>query len=213
MYPIFTYKVDAMRSLQLLVSRGEYLRYTSGIIPKAKLKSMIFKMEDRYRINATKQMRYRAKQRGEANSKIVLWQDGDDMHFWLMVTNGTGAVSDLEPLKDTTNKRTRIEITGYELIRVKKEKTTWTWRLSQDNYSTFEERIKIACRHKNSQQIEQCFYSLQHMPVFAEMRKQCFKLFKLLQAEYLRSHKAPYPKTLVKGFYGRFKAPTTTKQV
>ena len=213
MYSLLTYKVDAMKAMQLLVARGEYVKYTHGVIPKNKLKSMLFKMEDRYRINATKQMRYRAKQKGNTNSKIVLLQENDMVYFWLMATNGNGVICDLENLLDVTDKNNRIEITGYELVRVKKTKITWTWRMTRDNYSDFEKRIKTACRRKNEKLIEQCYFSLQHMPVFSEMRKQSFALFKLLQAEYLRSHKSPYPKQLVKCFYGRFKKPTTNKVI
>lgn len=206
MYEVFTYKVDAMKCIQTAAARGGYTRYTSGTIEPKKLESFLYKLEDRYRISATKQMRYRAKKRGEANTTLVLLQGDQKIHFWLMVSPGTGAVVECEKLCELKDKKNRLIITSHELVRVQKsDKVTWTWRMTNDNYAEFEQRIKNACRHKNSDHIEQCFYSLQRMPVFSEMRKQCFALFKLLQAEYKRSHKEDYPKKLIKNFYGRYK--------
>lgn len=206
MYEVFTYKVDAMKFIQTTAARGGYSRYSSGTIEPKKLETLLYKLEDRYRISATKQMRYRAKKRGEANTTIVLLQEDQNIYFWLMVSEGFGAVAECEKLCELKDKKNRLIITGHELVRIQKsDKVTWTWRMTNDNYAEFEQRIKNACRHKNSDHIEQCFYSLQRMPVFSEMRKQCFALFKLLQAEYKRSHKEDYPKKLIKNFYGRYK--------
>lgn len=215
MYSKFTYKVDAMKALQTAVSRSGYTRYISGVVSEKKLKSMLFKMEDRYQINATKQQRWYAKKNGKANSKVILLEekDSDQVLFWLLVSDGDGVVTQMEKLNDATNKTQRIELTGYELIRVMKAsnhgKPTWTWRLKKETLASFEKRIILACRHKNTQKIEQCFYLLETMPVFSEMRQQSFSLFKLLKAEYQRSFRNEFEKTLFKNFYGRFKKATT----
>ena len=214
MYPVFTHKTDAMKKLQQLAARGGYSRYASGKIETKKLETMLYKFEDRYRINATKQMRYRAKQRGEANSEIVLLLDGENVQFWLMVSPGQGAVIDMEKPHELTDKKHRLVITGYELVRVQKSDTVrWTWRMTKESHAEFEQRIKDACRHKNADHIRQAFHSLQHMPVFSEMRLQAFALFKLLRSEYRRSHKEDYPDDLKKNFYGRFKTPQTLSAV
>lgn len=214
LYPVFTYKTDAMKKLQQLAARGGYSRYKHGIIETKELEALLYKFEDRYRINATKQMRYRAKKRGEANTEIVLLQEGYHVHFWLMVSPGFGAVVDLEKPREITHKRYRLEITGYELVRVQKaDAIRWTWRMTKENYADFEQRIKDACRHKNKDVIAQAVYSLERMPSFSEMRQQAFSLFKVLKAEYKRSHKTEYSGDLIKNFYGRFKTPQTLSAV
>lgn len=215
MYPVFTYKTDMMKKIQQLVSRGGYSRYTTGTIEIKKLDKFLYKLEDRYRINATRQMRYRAKQRGEANVEIVMWKENDLVHFWLMVSLGAGVIEDMEKLHSVTDKKHRITVTGFELVRTQRsEKARWTWRMSKENYADFEVRIKNACRHKNDDHIRQCIYSLERMPVFSEMRQQAFELFKFLKGEYKRaySQKFPFPE-LKKNFHGRFKSPTSLSAI
>ena len=211
-YQIYTYKVDAMKALQSAVARRGYTRYVSGIVPKNKLHSMLFRMEERYKISATSQQRWYAKKKGDANSRIILLDDKDQVLFWLLFSEGEGVVTQLEKLQDVTAKNQRLELTNYELIRVTragKSSPSWTWRLKKEAYQDLEKQIKNACRHKSKQRIEQCFYTLERMPVFSEMRQQCFALFKLLKAEYQRSFRKEYEKKLFKNFYGRFQKATT----
>ena len=205
-YKVFTHKVDAMKALQQKAARGGYSRYRAGFIELKKLETMIYKFEDRYKINATKQVRYRAKKRGEANTDVVFLKDKETIHFWILVSPGTGPVVDLENLTELTNKKRRLEITGYELVRIQKQsKTSWTWRMTKENHEDFQQRIKNACRYKNADHIRQIQYSLERMPAFSEMRLQAFALHKLLVNEYKKSHKEEYDFKLFKAFYGRFK--------
>lgn len=214
MYQLFTHKTDVMKKLQQLAARGGYSRYAYGTSEPEKLEAMLYKFEDRYGINRSKQQRWRAKKSGEANTEIVLLLDSEKIHFWLMVSPGSGAVVDMEKPQDLTNKKSRLEITGYELVRVQKsDAVRWTWRMTKQNYADFERRILDACRHKNSDHIDQAFWSLTHMPVFSAMRQQAFDLFRLLKIEFRRSHRTEYPHELRKNFYGRFRAAETLSAV
>ncbi len=203
-----------MKKLQQLAARGGYSRYSYGTVPTSKLQTLLYKFEDRYRINATKQQRYRAKKKGEANTEIVLFMDKNDktkIHFWLMVSAGFGSVNDMEELHELTDKKHRLVVTGYELVRVQRtEKARWTWRLTKETYGEFEQRVINACRHKNMDHIAQIHYSLKTMPVFSAMRQQSFALFKTLKNEWKRSIKGEFPfPDLQKNFYGRYKAAKT----
>lgn len=213
-YPVFTYKTDAMKKLQQLAARGGYTRYSSGVIETKHIEKLLAKFEDRYRIHATKQMRYRAKQRGDANTEIVLFLEKDHIHFWLMVSPGESLVTELETLHELTDKKHRLVVTGYELVRVQRpEKVRWTWRMCKANYAEFEQRISDACKHQNLDHIRQIQYSLERMPVFSEMRQQAFALHKFLQNTYKRHFDHPYEVELKKNFHGRYKAASTKSAI
>ena len=227
MYAVYIYKTDAMKALQQAVSRGGYTRYCYNKTDAKNLEKLIYKFEDRYKINATKQMRYRAKKRGEANTKLILLKDRDSniIHFWLMVSNGSNVIEEMEKLYSVTDKKNRLTIThekidldydDYELVRIQKnddvKKTsslTWTWQMTKEYYADFEQQIIDSCRHKQTDLIRQCFYSLQHMPVFSKMRLQAYALYKTLTKEYAKSHNHKYSEKLVKNFYCGYKKATT----
>lgn len=115
---VIQHKTDLMRQMIRLVSHG-YHFWVSGSVPVSKSESMILKFDDRYSVNATSQQRYRRKKRGEANAQLLLWPDpdGDELLWWLLATDGDGLIHQMEDLSDGTKKRSRIGITGYELLR------------------------------------------------------------------------------------------------
>lgn len=229
-YVIHNHKSDLMKTIQSTVAKSGGHRYIHEQIPERKLKAVLFKWEDRYQINATKQQRWYAKKKGKANSTVILFRDKKCEYFdvWLFVSDGEGVVTQSESLKNVIDKRTRVTITGYELVRqtqtvlkgdnylqkkeryTKENKPRWTWRINSEHYTLWEKRIQRAIRNKNNQKIEQCYFLLQTMPCFAEMRKQAYQLFKLFKAEYQRAFTKEYDKTLGKSFYGRFKSPRTS---
>lgn len=214
-HQVFVYKTDAMKSLQNLIAKGGYSRYTTDVIDTAKLEKLIYRFEDRYDIHANKQKRYRQKKAGICNCKLVLLKENKyQVRFWLLVTKGTGVVEDLENLHEVTDKKNRLEITGYELVRVQKsEVVRWTWRITKDNYCEWQQRIQNACRYKSEEQVRQIIYSLQKMPVFSEMRLQAYTLFRELQAQYRRYFPQILEEKLFKSFYGRFKTAETVNAI
>lgn len=215
MSSIITHKTDAMRKLQLLVSRG-HIRWTGGQIEPRKLQALTLKFSDRYGTGKTAQQRWRAKAKGEASSHLVLWQPQSkepkksppfSVHWWLVVTPGEGLVSDLEQLQDV--QRQRIELTGYELAQMprKGRPASWTWRMTSENYTAWEERLKTVIRHNDEVGIRQSLYSLRRTPPFAESRRQVFSLGKFATSEWRRRYQdresCPYDELYV-GWFGKF---------
>jgi hypothetical protein len=210
---IITHKTDAMRKVQLLVSRG-YSRYVSGEIDRRKAKALYLKFLDRYEVERSHQQRYRMKLAGVANSHLVMWLNPESkkVHWWLLATAGEGLVTDVENLKDATAKKSRIELTGYELLKAPRKDlpAAWTWQMTSENYKAWQERIRAAVRHKSDDLIRQALYSLKRVPRFSQSRKQAFALVSLMKKEWKRTQKGelPYPGIFI-GFYGKYKRAET----
>ena len=137
---IFKHKTDFMREVVRLVAHG-YHYWTTGTTDPKKLSGLMLKFDDRYSINATPQQRYRRKSKGDSNTQLLVWQDETGAVIWLLlVTEGEGVVRQLEALNDCREKKTRIGLTGYELVKTprKGEGATaqWTGPAAGTSYPT-----------------------------------------------------------------------------
>ena len=205
-------KTECMRRLLHLVSHGS-VRWTSGQVPRAKAEALVLKFTDRYRIDASPDLRWRMKRRGEAAAALVVMEGStpdEPLSWWLLVTPGDGPVTQLEQLRDSRRKGQRLEVTGYELVQTprKGEKAAWTWRMTAETVEAWEERIRTAVRHRSEDQIRQALYSLRHVPGFHEIRAQAYRLGYQARAEWARSQRDPWPyPELYIGWVGRFRTP------
>lgn len=209
---IYLHKTDVMKRIQHLVSHG-YLHYIQGEIAPKKLEAFILKMSDRYEIQRTAQQRWRAKGKGICSTELVLLAS-DPVKFWILATEGEGLVHQLESLSDARNKAARLEITGYELVRVPKKdgKPSWTWRMTSENYEAWQERIKSAVRRFNDDLVRQALWSLKRVPGFSESRRQAFKLQAFAKAQWKRTQKGKWPyENIFVGYHGKFKAAKTVE--
>lgn len=207
---IIQHKTDAMRAILLRVSRA-YTRYTTGTIHPKKAKALELKFTDRYEIDRSNQQRYRMKTKGIASSHLVMWQESEtEIRWWLLVTagNGDSLVEQLETLQDATGKKTRIELTGYELVKTprKGSQAQWSWRMTAENVASWEERIQTHVRHKSEDKLRQDLYSLSRVPGFSESRKQAYALIRLAEQDWQRTQKGDFPieKKFIP-FVGRYK--------
>jgi hypothetical protein len=211
---IYTHKTDAMRQLINLVSRG-HNRYITGTVTTEfpKPETLTEKFARVYNTDRTHMQRVRAKARGETNTHLILWLESpEQLRWWLVTTAGAGVICELETLKDATAKKTRLELTGYELVQTPREGklAQWTWRMTSDTYEAWQERLKAAIRHFSDDGLRQAIYSLKHVPAFSDARKQAFSLAKQAQGEWKRSKNTdwPYGDTYI-GWFGRFKKAET----
>lgn len=213
---IFKHKTDYMREVVRLVAHG-YHWYTSGTTDPKKLSALMLKFDDRYSINATPQQRYRRKAKGECNAHFLVWQDDTGSVLWLLlVTEGEGVVRQLEDLRDCREKKTRIGLTGYELVKTPRKgegaSAQWTWRIDSENYAAWEERLKTAVRKwhpHNDDLIKQALWSLRRVPGFSESRHQAFALEKFAQGQWKRTQRGDWPfEGVFIGWLGRYQKPT-----
>lgn len=205
-----------MREIVRLVAHG-YHWYTTGTTDPKKLSGLMLKFDDRYAINATPQQRYRRKSKGDSNTQFLAWQDETGAVIWLLlVTEGEGVVRQLEALKDCRERKTRIGLTGYELLKTprKGEGATaqWTWRIDSENFKAWEERLKTAVRKwhpHNDDLLKQALWSLRRIPGFSESRRQAFALEQFAQGQWKRTQRGEWPfERLFIGWLGRYQKPT-----
>ena len=213
---IFKHKTDYMREIVRLVAHG-YHWYTSGTTDPKKLSGLMLKFDDRYSINSTPQQRYRRKAKGECNTHFLALPDETGAVFWLLlVTEGEGVVRQLESLLDCREKKTRIGLTGYELVKTPRKgegaSAQWTWRIDSENYAAWEERLKTAVRKwhpHNDDLIKQALWSLRRVPGFSESRRQAFALEQFAQGQWKRTQRGEWPfEGLFIGWLGRYQKPT-----
>ena len=213
---IFKHKTDFMREVVRLVAHG-YHWYTTGTTDPKKLSGLMLKFDDRYAINATPQQRYRRKSKGDSNTQFLAWQDETGAVIWLLlVTEGEGVVRQLEALKDCRERKTRIGLTGYELLKTprKGEGATaqWTWRIDSENFKAWEERLKTAVRKwhpHNDDLLKQALWSLRRIPGFSEARRQGFALESYAKAQWKRVQRGEWPfEGVFIAWLGRYQKPT-----
>ena len=203
---VYRYKTDVMRKLQHYVSHG-YENYVTGIVHPRKIRSLIYKLDDRYNFNLTTQQRYRARIKGLANVQFLAWQKSDsEIYFWVLSTSGESLFFDLESknIKSASSKKDRIELTGYELLQLpaRNRPASWTWRMQKANYETWIFRIQNTVRHRSDDGLRQIVWSLSRSPGFAGIRNQVLGLKKLIQAELRRAGNPSWCKTNVNFFIG-----------
>lgn len=209
---IFRFKTDLMRKLLQSVSHG-YHYWTAGTVQPTKALALIHKFDDRYETQASAQQRYRNKRRGASNAELSMWPEPDGLvYWWLTVTEGDGLVHDLERLRDARNKRNRITLTGYELVKTprKDRRPQWSWRITKKNYENWQYRLQTAIRRNSDSEIRQALHSLCRVPGFHESRRQAFRLASYARAEWNRAQRGPWPFGAVFiGWIGPFKRPRT----
>lgn len=200
---VHIYKTGAMRELQQFLARG-YVWYVSGTVEPHRLHVMVCKFLDRYEIDRSKNRRYSAKKRGESNCHLVSWLDRENhiVRWWLVVTEGYGLVTEMENLVDATSPKSRLTLTGYEMVKLprKGQKATWTWRMTKDTYSSWSGKVRSAFRNNNTAKQKQILYSLPRSPGFYGARQQVWDLIQQARADWKRAQSMEWP-------YGRIMIP------
>lgn len=179
-----------------------YDYYAAGQISIEKLPALCQKFDDLYGVGLKKDVRFKRKKLGLANAVLLLWQfEPGNIHFILMVQPGDNAAHKLEKLSNIFDKR--IHVTGYELVQLPRKgnvKPSWTWKMTKENYRSWEIRIEQVTKSKNPKLASLAFFSLYKSPGFAGIRSQVGHLVKYWRGTWKRyKHKAePFlaPQTL-----------------
>ncbi len=172
--------IRTMQLIQLAVARG-FDRWTGGVVRYDRAEKLARKFADLYGVNPDRAHSMRLRRAGTARSRLVLLPDPAQMSFawWLLVSEGAGLVVEREQLRDATDRRSRIMLRGWELLRTPKRQVRaavgWTWRLPEKE---FQIRIEHACAvatHESAKQAQTLIVDLQFWPGFhgiAQQRRQ-----------------------------------------
>ncbi len=178
--------------------RAGYYLQTTGVVPLARATALVRKFRDLYLVHLGKDARYRRKRAGLGNAHLLLWKHAEEMPeltFALLVTPVDHPAHQLEKLADSREPAGRLELTGYELIRQTRPGSTapaWTWRMTDDTYQRWRERVLGVIRTRDDVGLRQAWYSLHLAPGFAPIRRQVRQVEKLGRAEYPRVRGRPF---------------------
>lgn len=182
-----------MQRLGDCVGHG-YISYVNGIAKPEKAFSMVEKFAQLYAVDRNRLARSRAKARGEANTILLLYDAGDGALSWYVLASpGVGKVFEREKLMIAAEKSQRIRLDGYELVRLTRPEkkgggSTWTWRMTEEHYQSWRERIRDSIRqHRDPRQLDQLLDALYRVPGFRGLRSQVGKLVAFFRAELKRS--------------------------
>jgi hypothetical protein len=163
--------IRTMQVLQLAVSRG-FTRWTGGRVRYDRAEGLVAKFEELYAANPDRAQDMRLRRAGHARSRLVLYPQDREIHFswWLLVSEGTGAVVQREKLADATDRKQRITLRDWELLRMPKrqakESVAWTWRLPE---KVFRDRLAHACAvatHDSPHQAQTLLAAMAQWPGF-----------------------------------------------
>ena len=176
--PLYVYDtIRTLQAIQLYVSRG-YDRWTGGRVRYDRAEGLVDKFEKLYTANPSRAQDMRLRRAGHARSRLVLLPDLQALQFswWLLVSEGAGPVTELEKLLDATDRRQRVTLQEWELLRLPKremkEAAAWSWRLPEKK---FREQWAHACAvatHESPRQAQALIAAMATWPGFHGISQQ-----------------------------------------
>lgn len=192
---VFDRKAVMMQRIADNVRSGHFF-YVQGECSIHKLDSLYKKFAKFYNCHYDKLKASRYRKKGFASARFFAYvpENSDKAHWLLARTKGdfeVPEVAKLEKWRDAL--KDRINLTGYELVRITKEhepKPVWTWRYTKTRESEIRDAIVSAIRHKQELSLNQLINTVWRSPGFAGVRDQVKKMGNLIKEEWKRSRSA-----------------------
>lgn len=202
------YQTVALQRLLDGVTTG-YGHHTGGIVPADRAGALAEKFHALYGIGITRNQRAYRKTRGLANARLLLYPHADEapaFRWWLQATPGSGEIHEREHLKDAALPGERLCWGDrFELVHLPRPGASarWTWRMTRTEYQAWHERIRIAVRQRDGDDlVRQLIWSLFRVPGFGGLRDQVKLLRRQLVKEWQRSRRVSEPLPPVPAFIG-----------
>jgi hypothetical protein len=195
---VFAKKTVFMQRIADLV-RTDHVNYVAGEIPLQKLDALYKKFAKFYNchLNKLEASRYRKKGYSSARFLAYLPENADKAHWVLLVSHGAFEFAELGKLEKWRDAlKDRIEVTGYELVRLTKEtepKPVWTWRYTKTREAEIRDAIVSDIRHRQDIALSQLINTVWRSPGFAGVRDQVKKMGNLIREEWKRSRSKTEP--------------------
>lgn len=194
-----------MRRLLNLAGQG-YVHHTSGVVSLEKTDRLHHRFAELYDTELGDDRRYRSFKRGECKTQSVMYYCASDrvVRWWLVCSDGSGAIHDKELLSDARDKHHRLAFAApakyysegsspprYEMVRHRirdkktgKTKNPWTWKYDSESYNNlfdcFAEEIAgvryVDGEFKRDKLLVSMLDSLRRTPGFHESRRQAIRL-------------------------------------
>lgn len=184
---VYSSKSVFLQRVQACVIDG-YRHYTSGTATPAAALGLARKFKSVYAVDCDKNSRYRRKQQGLGNARLLLFQNPELlMDFVLLVTPGLHPAHQLERLADIrTQSLAYRELELVQLTLKGRSKPGLTWRLSAEAMEGWRHRLHLATVHCNEAELRQCWNSLYRTLGFGGVRRQVGELVSFWCKEWAR---------------------------
>lgn len=170
--------------------RAGYHYFATGTVTADRAVTWVRKAQRYYAVNLDRNRRARAKQRGEGCAYLLLHEVIPGVLLWiLLVTTGDHPAHKLEQLRDALDPAQRLELFGYELVRMTKagaDHPVMTWRMAAEAYETLRARVIDTVRRGDTRTVRQLIVSLYRSVGFYGVRSQVGRAVSLLKAEWRR---------------------------
>ncbi len=202
-YFVFTNRSSMMQRIQDAVENG-YLYFVQGTVKHEKAVCVLDKLIERYKTNQTPTQRLRAYEKGESLVQLFAYisptEPEKGLDFYLLHRPAQGQkcpTISSEPWKTATNRQTRIESRGYELVRVPNERThkssktplkpyRWTWRYNAERLEQFEQKLKRCALRNSEEEYRSLFDTLKKTLGFSGSREQAKTMLIRLEMNWRR---------------------------
>ena len=185
---ILTKKTVFMQRISDLVRTG-HNHYVQGVIPLEKAGFLAAKFEQRFHVQRNKLEASRARKRGEHSARLLFWLPDESLQVhWILLFSPGSVIDDSEKWRYALSDR--IQITGYELVRLTKpgaDHPAWTWRYTRNQYELLRTAVVLAIRRKRDDELRQLIHTLWRSPGFAGTRAQVKKVADVIRAEWKRT--------------------------
>jgi hypothetical protein len=197
---VFSRRELVMQRLADAVSQG-YTSWVSGSVSIERAKKLVKKFELTFQTNVDRNLRARRKRAGLGNAKLILWRDRETIFWFLLVTSpdaGDHPAHSIEKLRNAFDPSQRIEIDGFELVRLPKKGsgkkgTSLTWRMNDKKLEAWRDSIRSTVRKGSPRALHELLRKLWSSPGFYGVRSQVGHLVAFYRGECRRSSRKDAP--------------------
>lgn len=184
-----------VRRTSLMQAAGDRVRlgyryFCTGTVSAERAIAWVRKACRYYAVDLDRNRRARAKLRGEGCAYLLLHEIEPGRLLWvLLVTGGDHPAHRLERLSNALDPAERLQLFGYELVRVTKPGShhpVYTWRITAASYDALRARAIATVRRGDDLSVRQLLASLYQSPGFRGVRSQVGRVAALLKSEWRR---------------------------
>ncbi|MEQ1527191.1 MAG: hypothetical protein ABL911_10670 [Gallionella sp.] len=185
---IYNRLVIVLQRILDAVNNG-HTHYVCGSCSIDKIEQLLANFDMNYQACASRYQRLKRVRMGLGNVHLVLWYNHGVVYWWLLATApelGRHPIHETDNLKNALVVGERIEINGYELVRLPKKgtaQTKLTWRMTSSKFENFHNGIVEAVRSRSHQRMRNILDYLWMCPGFNGIRVQTGNLAAMYRAE------------------------------
>jgi hypothetical protein len=186
---VFTHKSAFMQRIADYVRTG-HQAYFQGVTETTKIFATWEKLVNAHPLFSDRLKAFRAREKGLPTGRLLMYQNlnsPEKIHWIVLLHATTDQLATGEKWLHAEDPHGRIQLTGYELLRVTKEETTkpaWTWRYNPQRYSDLRDSMVLAIRSRRDQDLKLQIDLIFGTMGFSGSREQAKALAKLMKEEW-----------------------------